>query len=47
MLGVAVPYPEFFGGHNGTCTQTRTLTEVLESTLSDRPIKSWLHVATF
>ena len=35
MLGVAVPYPDFFG-HTGTCTGIRTLTKVLESIRSDR-----------
>ena len=35
MLGVAVPYPQFFG-HTGTCTGTETLTKVLESTQSVR-----------
>ena len=35
MLEVAVPYPDFFG-HTGTCTGTRTLTIVLESTPSGR-----------
>ena len=33
-----MPYPEFFG-HTGTCTETRTLTKVLENALSDRATK--------
>ena len=33
-----MPYPEFFE-HTGTCTESTTLTKVLENALSDRATK--------